>query len=116
MARVEKIQTNPESPMVYIFWTSPSIEEARKVITLLLEQRLIACGSIIPAVESYFWWQGKIDQGVEVKVILKTQRGLFSQVEETVCHNTGYQVPELTMISLEKVHAPYLQWLEDSLK
>lgn len=42
--------------MIYVFWTCSNGEEAKKITYLLLNERLIACASILPEIESIYRW------------------------------------------------------------
>lgn len=46
--------------IISIYITYPNIEEAKKICTHLLEQKLIACANYFP-IESAYWWKGKIE-------------------------------------------------------
>jgi periplasmic divalent cation tolerance protein len=101
--------------MVYIFWTCSSREEAIKIIYGLLGLRLIACASLLGQVESFYWWQDKIEEGKEVKVILKTHSKHFESICAYILKQGSYQVPEIAQVAVSNVHAPYLSWLKDIL-
>ena len=51
--------------------TAPDRKVARQLAGLALKGRLAACANLIPAVESHYWWRGKIERGAEVLVIFK---------------------------------------------
>lgn len=97
--------------MIYIFWTCSGPEEATKVIHGLLENRLIACGSILSDVRSIYRWEGKIEESKEVKVILKTLSPLFQRVEGFIRAHCQYEVPEIVQIEASAVSKPYLDWI-----
>src|SRR5438067_226012 len=40
--------------------TTPNLKTARGLAKTALSKRLIACANLIPKLESYYWWQGKI--------------------------------------------------------
>jgi periplasmic divalent cation tolerance protein len=62
---------------VAIFVTASSDTEAHKIADLLLTKRKAACVNIVPAVESSFWWLGKLDSVRESLLIIKTKAGLL---------------------------------------
>lgn len=97
--------------MIYIFWTCRNREEAKKIASLLLEQHLIACASILPEIESIYRWEGKVEEGKEVKVLLKTQEGLFDSICALICKHGSYEVPEISQIDVAKSNPRYLSWL-----
>lgn len=102
--------------MIYIFWTCRSREEAKKIVYLLLEQHLIACASILPEVESIYRWEGKIEEGKEVKVILKTQSKLFDPICALIREKGSYEVPEISQLDAVKCNPQYLSWVMEETR
>jgi periplasmic divalent cation tolerance protein len=101
--------------MIYIFWTSASLEEARHVSRQLLQQRLVACANLFAGVESLYLWQGQVEEAQEVKVILKTKGELFEKVREFIALRASYQVPEISSLFVDEANPSYLRWLEQEL-
>lgn len=99
--------------MIYIFWTCKDVEEAKKIAHGLLEKRWIACASIIPTVVSVYRWQGKIEEGSESKVMLKTEKKYFEKIQEYIQKNCSYEVPEIVEIPAERGNPRYLKWISE---
>lgn len=99
--------------MIYIFWTCKDREEAKRIASALLENRWIACASILSAVESIYRWQGKIEEGRESKVILKTRKEHFERICAFIQKEGSYEVPEIAELKAERSNPLYLQWLLD---
>ena len=102
--------------MIIIQWTTNNIEEARKISRILVDQRYVACASIIPIVESIYIWEGKRHEEKEVKVIFKTCKEAYSLVEETIKKNTSYEVPEILATEVFEGNKDYMQWLNNTIK
>lgn len=102
--------------MIYIFWSASNEEEARKVIHLLIDEKLIACASIIPNIRSIYRWEGKIEESIEVKVILKTKQGHFHSISEKIRDHCSYDVPEITQIDISIVAPSYFSWLSKNVQ
>lgn len=103
--------------MIYIFWTCRDRAEAREVIRGLLEKRLAACATLIPNVESMYLWKGRVEEGVEVKVILKTKKALFEDARDYILKNSSYEIPEICEVEVGRANPLYLQWiLEETAK
>ncbi len=100
--------------MIYIFWSCATIEEAKKIIHILLNEKLIACASIIPNVCSIYVWENSVHESNEIKAILKTQKEHFEKIEKIILDLGSYEVPEINQINIEKAHIPYLIWLQNS--
>ncbi len=96
---------------VFVYTTYPSIVEAEQAGRALVEQRLAACVNILPGMVSYYWWEGKVDRGNEVVMIIKTRASLAREVERAVKKAHSYTTPALLVIPLKSVEKTYLGWL-----
>jgi periplasmic divalent cation tolerance protein len=96
--------------------TAGNKQEAEKIVRTLLEEKLIACGSIIDNVSSMFWWQNKIEEEQEVLVIMKTQQSLFKRLSKRVTELHSYDVPEILAVPIADGLPSYLDWLKASLE
>jgi periplasmic divalent cation tolerance protein len=65
---------------VVLFITTADDEEAQLISRVLLEQRKAACISIVPKVNSLFWWQGNIEQAEESLLVVKTRESLLDEI------------------------------------
>ena len=65
---------------VFVYTTYPSIVEAERAGRALVERRLCACVNILPGMVSHYWWQGAIERGEEVVMIIKTRASLTERV------------------------------------
>jgi periplasmic divalent cation tolerance protein len=101
----------PQTEVIYIFWTCRDKQEAKKIIHGLLDQRLIACASIFPQVESIYRWEGKIEESQETKVILKTVRQHFDAIQSYIQKQCSYQVPEILQVDIIQGNSHYLSWV-----
>ena len=100
-----------QTKLIYVFWTCRDKQEAKKIIHGLLDQRLIACASIFPEVESIYRWEGKIEESQEVKVILKTTFKHFDAVQSHIQKHCSYEVPEILQVDIAQGNLRYLSWV-----
>jgi periplasmic divalent cation tolerance protein len=97
---------------VFVYTTYPSIVEAEKAGHALVERRLCACVNIYPGMVSYYWWQGAVERGEEVTMIVKTRASLSEKVRAAVKQMHSYATPAILVIPLESVDPDYLAWIE----
>ena len=83
---------------VFVYTTYPSIVEAEQAGRALVERRLCACVNILPGMVSYYWWQGTIERGDEVVMIIKTRAGLAEAVRAAVKEMHSYTTPAILVI------------------
>jgi periplasmic divalent cation tolerance protein len=100
---------------VVIFITASSETEARRISDVLLAQRKAACVNIIRAVDSSFWWQGKLESALESLLIVKTKASLVNEIVALVKENHSYTVPEIIALPIIAGNPDYLQWLEKTV-
>ena len=72
---------------VFVYTTYPSIVEAEQAGRALVERRLCACVNIYPGMISYYRWQGAIDRGEEVTMIIKKTRASLAEKVRAASRN-----------------------------
>jgi periplasmic divalent cation tolerance protein len=85
--------------------------DARTLVTALLADRLIACGTLLPGARSIYRWEGELTEESEVVVLLKTDVARWDALCRAVRAKHPYQVPELLALSVEHGLDAYLSWL-----
>ena len=96
---------------VFVYTTYPSLVEAEQTGRALLEQRLAACVNILPGMVSLYRWQGAIERGDEVVMIIKTRAALAEAVREAVKARHSYSTPAILVLPVESVDSAYYEWL-----
>jgi periplasmic divalent cation tolerance protein len=96
---------------VFVYTTYPSIVEAERVGRALVERRLCACVNILPGMISHYWWQGAVERGEEVVMIIKTRSSLSERVSAAVKEMHAYTTPAILVIAPESVDQGYLDWI-----
>jgi periplasmic divalent cation tolerance protein len=91
--------------------TAPDLKTARRLARAALEARLIACANLVPRIESHYRWQGKIERGSEVLMILKTTAKCVTKLEELIIAGHPYDTPEFVILDLRGGSRRYLDWL-----
>ncbi|HLH94946.1 MAG TPA: divalent-cation tolerance protein CutA [Xanthobacteraceae bacterium] len=96
---------------VLVYTTYPSIVEAERAGRAIVEARLAACVNIVPHMVSHYWWQGAIERGEEVVMIIKTRASLAERVSGAVKASHPYTVPALLVLPVLHVDPAYNAWL-----
>ncbi len=104
-----------KNSLVLILWTCATLEEARRISQELIEKKLAACANIIPHVESIYLWEGKVENGSETKVFLKTLDSHFELVRDYIKGHCSYNVPEISKIMIDDANPDYMRWVEDTV-
>ena len=101
--------------MLLAFSTFGSEEEAARVVRTLVEERLIACGNLIPGARSLYRWQGKLHDAREVVAIMKTRKQDWAALLSRLHELHSYDTPELIAVRIAAGAPRYLAWLEAAL-
>ena len=96
--------------------TAPDVKVARKLAQACLAARVAACVNIVPRVESHYWWQGKVERGNELLLVIKTTAARLSALEKCVLTNHPYDTPEFVVLPISSGNRRYLEWISASVK
>jgi periplasmic divalent cation tolerance protein len=96
---------------VFVYTTYPSAVEAEQAGRAIVERRLAACVNILPGMISHYWWQGALERGEEVVMIIKTRASLAEGVRQAVKEMHSYTTPAILVIPIESVDQAYLGWI-----
>ena len=102
---------------IFCMMTTTFADEAsaKKMITLLLEERLVACAQMMP-IQSFYRWEGQICDEQEFLELLKTQAIHYDAIEALILAHHPYKTPQLLQIPIEKGLSNYLLWLEEETR
>ncbi|MDD5765254.1 MAG: divalent-cation tolerance protein CutA [Candidatus Marinimicrobia bacterium] len=100
---------------VQVSTTTSSQESAEHIAQTLIEKRLAACVQIIAPVKSVYRWKGNIETAQEWLCLIKTTRGLFEQVSQTIRAIHPYETPEIIATPIIDGNPDYLRWILDSV-
>ncbi len=98
-----------------VMTTVVSPEEATRMGRTLVEERLAACATLLPPVQSIYRWQGKIESSAETLLLLKTVVDQLPTLEARLQELHSYQTPEFLVLEIEAGSHSYLQWLSANL-
>jgi periplasmic divalent cation tolerance protein len=100
---------------VVVLVTTPTAEKAAEIARVLVEERLAACGNVLPGLRSIYRWQGKVQEDAEALLLLKTQRGRFGELRDRILALHPYEVPEVIALPVEAGSAAYLDWIAQAM-
>jgi periplasmic divalent cation tolerance protein len=95
--------------------TAPDLTTARALAKKSLEARAAACANILPAIESHYWWHGKIDQSAEILIVFKTTASQSAALRDIILANHPYETPEFITLPMASGSPAYLDWIVESV-
>jgi periplasmic divalent cation tolerance protein len=98
-----------------VFITASSRKEADRLAQALVKEKWAACVSIVPEIYSRYWWQGRIENDVELLLVAKTLKSKFKGLVRRVKELHSYTVPEVLALPIVQGNPAYLKWMKDSL-
>ncbi|SRR6266567_3718031 len=108
------LESNPTARIVLT--TAASVDEARRLGRTLVEERLAACATLIPAVESIYHWEGSVESAGECVLLLKTAAAQLAALEARLLALHSYDTPEFLVLLVESGSEAYLAWMAACLK
>ncbi len=106
----------PATRFSLVLVTAPDLKTARALAKAALSAKLIACANLVPKIESHYWWQGKMESGAEVLLVLKTQKSKLAALEKLVLAKHPYDTPEFLVLPLSAGSQKYLAWITASCR
>lgn len=95
--------------------TAPSLAVARKLARSVLEERLAACVSVVPGIESHYRWKGRLEKSREALLILKTTKARLAMLRQRVLELHPYETPEFVVLPIQGGSPAYLAWVAESV-
>jgi periplasmic divalent cation tolerance protein len=100
---------------VVVLVTAPDADVAARIARTLVEEKLAACGNVLPQIRSIYRWEGNVEDAAEALLLLKTTRSRFKEVVDRVRQIHPYQVPEVVAVPIVAGLDAYLDWVVGSL-
>lgn len=94
-----------------VLTTCPDEDVARGVARALVEEKLAACGNVVPGITSIYRWKGAVEEAGEWLVLLKTAASRAEALAARLEELHPYDVPEILVLEVERGAGAYLRWV-----
>jgi periplasmic divalent cation tolerance protein len=98
-----------------VFTTFANETDAERVVRTLVEERLVACGNLVPGVRSLYRWEGKVADEREVMVVMKSRKQDWPALMSRLSELHPYKTPECVAVRIASGAPAYMTWLESVL-
>lgn len=95
--------------------TVPDEKTAVTLAKLLIESKHAACINILGPVKSVYFWEQKITEDTEYKMLIKTFQSKWDEVRQLIRQNHPYSVPEISLIRSIDVDDLYKDYLMNTI-
>lgn len=95
---------------IAVVTTVGSRAEAQAMARALVERKLAACAQI-DAIESFYTWNGAVQDEPEFRITFKTTDAQYPAVEAAIRELHSYELPAIHAVALAAVYAPYAEWI-----
>jgi periplasmic divalent cation tolerance protein len=112
---MEQGPTGGDSGVRLVLVTVPDVDAGCILARGVVQDRLAACGNVIPGLTSVYRWDGELQEDSEALVLFKTTEGALGDLKRRVLELHSYEVPEFLAIPVTDGHALYLEWVREAV-
>jgi len=77
----------------------------------IVNDRLAACGNIIPSIRSIYRWEDAIEDDAEALVVLHTRQSLVPAIIERADREHPYDTPQVLAVPVIDANPTYRDWV-----
>ncbi len=99
--------------MLLIFSSFHSRKSAENAAKFLIEKRLAACATILPA-SSIYLWEGKMKNEDEFVLELKAKKENYKKIEKLLLRLHPYKLPAIYAIEVKHAYGKFENWITKS--
>ena len=103
------------SQVLIVFCSCGAEEEATRIASALVEERLAACVNILPGMQSIYRWHGVIERAGELLLLIKTTEAQLAALRVRIEALHSYDTPEVIALPIAGGSERYLAWLREQL-
>jgi len=101
--------------MVFIYTTCESMEEAEKLGTLIINQKIGACVDFWP-IKSCYNWEGSFECVDQAMLLITTLEAKLDPVTQILSEHHSYSVPMIAGVDVRRINHPYKEWMTKEIE
>ncbi len=86
--------------------------DAQHMAQAIVERRLAACAQIC-GIESFYRWDGAVQNEAEWRIDFKTTAEQYPAIETAIRELHPYELPAITAVAVESAFEPYARWVAE---
>ena len=101
---------------MFLYITCANIKEAKKISSILVRKKLIACANIFNDIQSVFSWKNKVNFSKEVIIMGKTTNKQRTKIISEVKKIHSYDMPCIVFSKISSGNKEFLKWISNSTR
>ncbi len=98
-----------------VFTSVGNYEEAKLIAKTVVDKKLAAC-SQISEIESFYHWNGEVQNEKEYRILFKTDAKNYNAIENLIKKMHSYDLPAIHGILIDEISQPYQAWVIENSK
>ncbi len=97
--------------IVFVYVTHPDADAALALGRRLVEEGLAACANVLSGMRTVYHWRGRIEDGNEAVMILKSRADLTVALQARIVSEHPYECPCVVILPVIGGLPDYLDWI-----
>ena len=101
--------------MVFIYTTCESMDEAQKLGSLIVNNKIAAFVDFWP-ISSCYNWKGSFQCVPQAMLLVTTFEAKLEEVNEIISLHHTYSVPLIAGVDVRRINHPYKEWMTEVIE
>ncbi len=101
--------------IIIISFNISNNSKEKLIINNLLKNKIVSCINVIKNINSYYYWNNKIKNKKENKIIIKTLLDCEKKVKKIIYKYHPYKIPEILILNKLNINKKYLNWMINNI-
>ena len=95
----------------WVYVVAADEAEAEAIAKAVVGERLAACANLLGSIRSFYWWEGKLCEGSESALVLKTSSHRKTELVDRIRQLHSYDCPCIVCLPIAGGHPDFLDWI-----
>jgi len=96
---------------LFVYVTAKDNTEAKLIAKTVVKERLAACANVLGAIDSVYWWQGRVCEDSETALVLKTSAERKVELISRIRELHTYECPCIVCLPITDGNRDFLKWI-----